>query len=92
MSDLAANPDRALLGTGRTRRFRLGRRTKRVLLALMGATTAVVLGCMAIFAAWLAGMHVPIASGATYLRVSKIAPLSAADRVAGGPSAPFFIA
>jgi len=36
-------------------------------------------------------VHVPIASGATYLRVSKIAPISSADRVGGGPSAPFFI-
>ena len=44
-----------------------------------------------IFAAWLAGVHIPIASGATYLRVEKIAPLAAADRVGGAPTAPFFI-
>jgi len=36
-------------------------------------------------------VHVPLASGATYLRVEKIAGLSSADRVSGGPSAPFFI-
>ena len=70
---------------------RLVRRAKRVLLALAAATTALVLGCLGIFAAWLAGVHVPLASGATYLRVEKLAPLSAADRVGGGPTSPFFI-
>jgi LCP family protein required for cell wall assembly len=70
---------------------RLGRRTKRVLLALTVATTAFALGCTGIFAAWLAGMHVPIASGATYLRVEKIAPPGSADRTAGGLTSPFFI-
>ena len=70
-------------------RFR--RNTKRLLLAFAGATTALVLACVGIGGAWLAGMHVPIASGATYLRVEKLTPLSAADRVSGGPNAPFFI-
>jgi polyisoprenyl-teichoic acid--peptidoglycan teichoic acid transferase len=70
---------------------RLVRRAKRVLLALAAATTALVLGVMGIFAAWLAGVHVPLASGATYLRVEKIAPLTAADRVGAGPTSPFFI-
>ncbi|HUI49345.1 MAG TPA: LCP family protein [Acidimicrobiia bacterium] len=70
---------------------RVGRRTKRILLACAGATTAVVLACAGIFAGWLAGMHVPLASGATYLRVEKLAPLSSADRVGGGPSGLFFI-
>jgi LCP family protein required for cell wall assembly len=94
VSDLAANPNTETTADAvpvRTRGQRIRRRTKHVLLALVGATTAVIVGCMAIFAAWLAGVHVPIASGATYLRVSKIAPLTAADRVQGGPSAPFFI-
>ena len=67
------------------------RRIKRVLFALAGATAALVLGCVGIFGAWLAGVHVPIASGATYLRVEKLTPIAAADRVAGGVSAPFFI-
>ncbi len=68
------------------------RRTmKRVLITLAGATTALVLGCVGIFGAWMAGVHVPIASGATYLRVEKVAPTAAADRVAGGLGAPFFI-
>jgi polyisoprenyl-teichoic acid--peptidoglycan teichoic acid transferase len=72
-------------------KLRIGRKTKRVLLALAGATTAFVLVCMAIFAAWLSGMHVPIASGATYLRVEKLAPLASADREGGGLTSPFFI-
>jgi LCP family protein required for cell wall assembly len=68
------------------------RRVKRVLLVLAGTTTAFVLACVGIFAAWMAGVHVPIASGATYLRIEKLAPLSTADRVGGGPSSsPFFI-
>jgi polyisoprenyl-teichoic acid--peptidoglycan teichoic acid transferase len=70
---------------------RLGRRTKRVLLGLAGATTAFVLACVGISAAWLAGVHVPLASGATYLRVEKLSPTSTADAVGGGPNAPFFI-
>lgn len=73
------------------RRHRLGRRARRVLLAFAGATTALLLGIVGIFGAWLAGMHIPLASGATYLRVEKIAPLVAADRVSGAPTAPFFI-
>ena len=72
-------------------RRRLHRRTKRVLLALAGGTTALVLGCVGIFGAWLAGVHVPIASGATYLRVEKLAPISTIDRVGGAPTKPFFI-
>ncbi len=85
------NPATTQAVTTTTVRRRIGRRTKRVLIAFAGATTALVLGCVGIFGAWLAGVHVPIASGATYLRVEKVAPLSAADRVGGGPGAPFFI-
>ncbi len=65
--------------------------TKRVVLALAGTTIAFVLGCVGVFGAWLAGVHVPIASGATFLRVEKLAPLAAADRVGGAPTTPFFI-
>src|SRR5258708_5200389 len=36
-------------------------------------------------------MHIPLAAGATYLTVEKLAPLSGVDRVGGGPSKPFFI-
>jgi polyisoprenyl-teichoic acid--peptidoglycan teichoic acid transferase len=74
-----------------TAKRRLGRRTKRILLGLAGATTAFVMACVGISAAWLAGIHVPLASGATYLRVSKVAPTSLADTVGGGPSSHFFI-
>jgi LCP family protein required for cell wall assembly len=70
---------------------RLGRRTKRILLAVTGAATAFVMACVGISAAWLAGMHVPLASGATYLRVSKVAPTSIADTVGGAPGSHFFI-
>ena len=67
------------------------RTLKRIVLALVATTTAVVVGCVGIFAAWMAGVHVPLASGATYVRIEKLAPITAADRVGGGPSAPFFI-
>jgi polyisoprenyl-teichoic acid--peptidoglycan teichoic acid transferase len=73
------------------RKARIRRATKRAVLALVATTTALVLGCVGIFAAWMAGVHVPLASGATYLRIEKLAPLTAADRAAGGPSSPFFI-
>jgi len=64
---------------------------RRVLLVGTALVGALALGCTGLFAAWLAGIRVPIASGATYLRVEKVAPLTAANRVAGGPTAPFFI-
>ena len=64
---------------------------KRLVLVLAGVTTAIAIACFGIFSAWLAGVHVPIASGATYLRVEKLAPLTAADRVGGGLAAPFFV-
>ena len=82
VSDVAAGPKV---------KSRMRRRVKRVLLALAAGTTVFALGCAGVFAAWLAGMHVPIASGATYLRVEKIAPLAAADRAGGEPKSPFFI-
>jgi len=82
VTEIAVNP---------TKKSRLRRRTKRVLIAFAGATTAFTLGCIAIFAAWLAGMHVPIASGATYLRVAKIAPITAVDRGSGQWKTPFFV-
>ena len=66
-------------------------RLRRVLLVGTALVGALALGCTGLFAAWLAGIRVPIASGATYLRVEKIAPLAGANRVAGGPTTPFFI-
>ena len=52
------------------------------------ATAVVVAG---LFSAWLAGVHVPGASGATYLRVAKVEPLAGADRAGGAPTEPFFV-
>jgi LCP family protein required for cell wall assembly len=58
----------------------------------VGTTLAVslVLGVSALSAAWLAGYRVPLASGATYLRVQKVTPAGNAER-SGGPNAPFFV-
>ena len=66
-------------------------RLRRAVLAGTALVCALVLGCTGLFAAWLAGVRMPIASGATYLRVEKISPLTGANRIAGAPSAPFFI-
>jgi LCP family protein required for cell wall assembly len=52
---------------------------------------ASVLGIVGIGAAWLAGIHVPLASGATYLRVAKIDSNSAANRAGAVPNGTFFI-
>lgn len=65
--------------------------TKRMLIAFASVTTALVLGCVGVFGAWMNGVHVPLASGATYLTVEKLAPATGADRVGGGPTTPFFI-
>jgi polyisoprenyl-teichoic acid--peptidoglycan teichoic acid transferase len=70
---------------------RLGRRTKRILIALTGAATAFVTACVGLSAAWLAGVHVPLASGATYLRVAKVAPSGVADAAGAAPGGHFFI-
>jgi LCP family protein required for cell wall assembly len=65
---------------------------KRVLIAFAAVVFATILGVVGIGAAWLAGIHVPIASGKTLLRVTKIEDTStSADRGSGAPTAPFFI-
>ncbi len=66
-------------------------RVRRVVLVGTALVCTLVLGCAGLFTAWLAGIRVPVASGATYLRVQKVSPLAAANRVAGAPGAPFFI-
>jgi LCP family protein required for cell wall assembly len=66
-------------------------RARKVLLTACAGVTALVLGCAALCAAWLAGVHMPVASGDTYVRVVKLAPKAHADRIGGGPGAPFFI-
>jgi len=67
------------------------RRLRRILLWSTAAFSAFVVTLAGMFAAWLGGAHIPIASGATYLRVEKISPLASVDRTEGAPSAPFFI-
>jgi LCP family protein required for cell wall assembly len=49
-----------------------------------------VLGVSALSAAWLAGYTVPLASGATYLRVQKLTQAGDAER-SGAPGKPFFV-
>jgi LCP family protein required for cell wall assembly len=66
-------------------------RRRRVITILGAFMCAVVVGVTALFSAWLAGVRVPIASGATYMRVAKVAPLAGADRVENRPNAPFYI-
>ena len=67
------------------------RRIRKIVIGVGALFTAFVLGVTGLFAMWLAGVHVPVASGATYLRVEKIAPLAGASRASGTPNAPFFI-
>jgi LCP family protein required for cell wall assembly len=67
------------------------RRLRNALLAVGAFITALVFACGGIVAAWVAGYHVPLASGTTYLRVAKVAPLSGANRAASTPNGPFFI-
>jgi LCP family protein required for cell wall assembly len=66
------------------------RRARRILLLLTALVTALVLGVVGIGVAWFSGVKVPIASGATYMRVSKFAPTAVANQ-AGAPPGQFFI-
>jgi LCP family protein required for cell wall assembly len=52
---------------------------------------AAVIAGVAVTSAWLGGAHIPLVTGATYLRVEKIPPLRSADRIVGGPTRPFFL-
>jgi LCP family protein required for cell wall assembly len=61
---------------------------RRALFAAVAATVVVALGSVALVTAWLAGWRVPVASGAVWMRVEKLA---AADN-AGAPDGVFFIA
>src|SRR6185312_3808539 len=65
-------------------------RVKRALLACAASVVVIVVGIAALGAAWLHGYKVPIASGATYLRVEKLASTGHAD-AATGPTDPFLI-
>ena len=64
---------------------------RRVGVACGATLAALVLGGSAISMAWLDGVHVPVVSGATYLRVEKVATRGSADRVEGALTQPFFL-
>jgi LCP family protein required for cell wall assembly len=64
---------------------------RRALVAATALLAATVVGTGGLFAAWLAGVRVPLASGATWLRVEKLDPKVAVDRAAGKPGGVFFI-
>ena len=55
------------------------------------SVTACLLAMGGLFAAWMSGMHIPIASGATYMRIAKVNPIESADRVSGAPNGVFFV-
>ncbi len=66
-------------------------RVKRALLASAALFVVVVVGIASLGAAWLAGYKVPLASGATYIRVVKLANTGQHADAATGPTQPFFI-
>ena len=66
-------------------------RRRKIILGIGASVSAFLLGCAGLFGAWLAGMHIPVASGTPYLRVTKLAPKGSADRSGGGPTKPFFV-
>ena len=71
-------------------RWRAAGRVRRVLFVGAALVVSFVLAVSALSAAWLAGYKVPLASGATYLRVQKLAHAGDAER-SGGPNKPFFV-
>jgi LCP family protein required for cell wall assembly len=71
-------------------RWRAASRVRRVLMLTGAMVVSLVLGVSALSAAWVAGYKVPLASGATYLRIEKIEHSGDAER-SGGPNAPFFV-
>jgi polyisoprenyl-teichoic acid--peptidoglycan teichoic acid transferase len=67
------------------------RRLRRILLLVTALLTAMVVATAGLFAAWLAGVHIPLASGTTYLTVEKLPGADSANRVAGGLTNPFYV-
>jgi LCP family protein required for cell wall assembly len=67
------------------------KRVRRVLMALGALVIASLLAIGGMFAAWIAGVRLPIASGVTYMTIAKISPSMSADRVSGAPNGVFFI-
>jgi LCP family protein required for cell wall assembly len=74
----------------RTTRRSTRQRVKRALIGACAFVVAITLGVAALGAAWLAGYKLPLASGATYLRVQKLQTDGDADR-SHSPSAPFYV-
>jgi LCP family protein required for cell wall assembly len=62
---------------------------RRIVYGVVGAVLVVLLAGTALMSAWLAGVKVPVASGSTYLAISK---LGGADRISRTPHGVFFIA
>lgn len=62
---------------------------RRIALVTAALLLALVLGSAALVAAWVAGVRVPIASGARYMKVEKLA---VADATAGTPQETFYVA
>ena len=71
-------------------RWRSAGRVRRTLIATGTLFAAFVMGVSALSAAWVAGYKIPLASGATYLRVQKLVHSGDAER-SGAPNAPFFV-
>ncbi len=67
------------------------RRICRILAWATAFVVVIALGVTSLGAAWLAGVKVPFATGATYLRVEKLPASSNAERAAGMPTAPVFV-
>lgn len=65
-------------------------RVKRALIIGCASVVAVALSIAGLSAAWLAGYKMPLASGATYLRVQRLAPAGGADE-SNSPTAPFYV-
>jgi|tagenome__1003787_1003787.scaffolds.fasta_scaffold20891502_3 LCP family protein required for cell wall assembly len=70
-------------------RWRAAGRLRRGLIVATTMVVAFVLGISALSAAWLAGYRVPLASGATYLRVQKIVHDGDVER-SSSTTKPFF--
>jgi polyisoprenyl-teichoic acid--peptidoglycan teichoic acid transferase len=79
-----------LEGRGLRARWRRAGRLRRTLMATGTLFVALVIGMTALSAAWVAGYKVPLASGATYLRVQKLIHSGDAER-SGAPNSPFFV-
>jgi polyisoprenyl-teichoic acid--peptidoglycan teichoic acid transferase len=60
---------------------------RRVLKIVAGVVSAAVLSVAGLSAAWLAGVQIPFASGATYLKIQKLALANNA----GAPNGTFFV-